>query len=132
MSNPAQTTNQYRILKIPINRERAVFYYYKAYNAKDFSDDSGNLSKAANLPSSLVDIDQSKAVYICHFDREIDTDFIKKFFGRVGKIKQINLGSYRNKANNGRKNKRRTIYFAIVVYKHEKDARNLLGPNGGK
>ena len=71
-------------------------------------------------------------MYICHFDRQIDPEFVKKFFGKVGKIKQINLGSYRNKANNNRKGKRRTIHYAIVVYKHEKDAQNLLGPNGAK
>lgn len=45
--------------------------------------------------------------------------FIHKYFGLVGKIKQVQIGEYKNKANN--KRKRRTVYFALVVYKNAED-----------
>jgi hypothetical protein len=44
---------------------------------------------------------------------------IQKYFGLAGKIKQIHIGEFKNKANN--KRKRRVLYFAIVVYKSVED-----------
>jgi hypothetical protein len=52
--------------------------------------------------------------------RAIEETFIQKYFGLIGKIKQIHIGEYKNKANN--KRKRRTVYFAIIVYKNAEDA----------
>lgn len=42
----------------------------------------------------------------------------------AGKVKQVHLGEYKNKANN--KRKRRTVYFALVVYKNASDVAALL------
>ena len=42
----------------------------------------------------------------------------------AGKIKQIQIGEYKNKANN--KRQRRTVYFALVVYKNAEDCRMIL------
>ena len=49
---------------------------------------------------------------------------LQKLFGIVGKLKQIHIGEYKNKANN--KRKRRTVYFAIVVYKNVEDCKMVL------
>jgi RNA recognition motif-containing protein len=76
------------------------------------------------MPSTLVELPSDRTIYVCHFLRPIQEDFIKKYFGLAGKIKQIHLGEYKNKANN--KRKRRTVYFAIVVYKHAEDCRMIL------
>jgi hypothetical protein len=54
----------------------------------------------------------------------MDEDTIHKYFGIAGKIKQIHLGEFKNKANN--KRKRRTLYFAIVVYKNADDCKLIL------
>ena len=102
--------NAYRILKIPVNREKAVFYYYKKFEQSD--------SKA------LVDVPAERSVYLCHFLRPIEEEFIQKYFGKVGKIKQIMIGEYKNKACN--KRKRRTIYYAIVVFKLASDCQRIL------
>ena len=63
-------------------------------------------------------------MYICHFIRPLEEEFIQKFFGQVGKIKEIQIGEYKNKACN--KRKRRTIYFAIVIFKKASDAAKIL------
>lgn len=104
----------YKILKIPVNREKVVFYYFKSYEPSKDSHDS----------STLIDIPQDKAVYLCHFLRPIEEDFVNKFFGKVGKISQIFIGEYKNKACN--KRKRRTIYYAIIIFKRASDAQSVL------
>jgi len=65
--------SNYRILKIPVNREKAVFYYYKPY-VKD-------------KESGMLEVPQDRSVYLCHFLRPIEEDFINKFFAQAGKIK---------------------------------------------
>lgn len=96
----------YKILKVPIAKEKAVFYYYKQYVPKE-SD------------SNLVSLPADRTIYVCHFIRPLDEDTIQKLFGIVGKIKQIHIGEYKNKANN--KKKRRTVYFALITYKRVED-----------
>ena len=102
------TSPSYRILKLPVSRENTVFYYYKPYSK--LQDSASN---------SLLDLPEDRTIYVCHFLREISEDFIQKYFGLVGKLKQIHLGSFRNKAN--KKSKRRTVYFALVVFKSPED-----------
>ena len=65
-----------------------------------------------------------RSIYLCHFLRAIDETFVQKFFGQIGKIKQIHFGVYKNKACN--KRKKRTIYFAIIVFKHVEDCQKCL------
>ena len=59
--------NSYRILKIPVNREKAVFYYYKKFEQTD--------------SKSIVDVPDEKAIYLCHFLRPIEEEFVQKYFG---------------------------------------------------
>jgi len=33
------------------------------------------------IKDSIVDIDPAKSIYLCHFNRAIDPEFIKKYFG---------------------------------------------------
>ena len=42
----------------------------------------------------------------------------------AGKIKQIHIGEFKNKAN--KKNKRRVLYFAIITYKSADDCKLIL------
>ena len=56
--------------------------------------------------------------------KPIEEQTIHKFFGLAGKIKQVHIGEYKNKANNNRK--RRTVHFALVSYKAEEDCRRVL------
>ena len=109
--------SQYSILKIPVNREKSVFYYYKPYQPKDQEDIQDSLKSRAEIPSS-------RSLYVCHFLRPIEETFIQKFFGQVGKISAIHIGTYKNKACN--KRKRRTIYYAIIVFKKASDMRKVV------
>lgn len=77
-----------------------------------------------------MDIPQDRSMFICHFLRPLEEEFIQKFFGQIGKIKQILIGEYKNKACN--KRKRRTIYFAIVVFKNVEDANKVLVDSTGQ
>lgn len=107
----------YNILKIPVNREKAVFYYYKPYVL-----DQVNLNDKHK--DSLVDIPASRSIYLCHFARPIEEEFIQKFFGQVGKIQQMWLGVFKNKGCN--KRKRRTIYYGIITFKKQADCDRVL------
>ena len=107
-------SSNYKILKIPISREKSVFYYYRQYQPKGADGTKGD---SHNM--NLVDLPVERTLYVCHFVRPIDENTIQKYFGLVGKIKQIHIGEYKNKANN--KRKRRVLYFAIIVYKHAED-----------
>ena len=78
------TAKQYRILKIPVNREKSVFYYYKPFELVDIDKEKTR--------STLIDIPANKSIYITHFLRPIEENFLLKFFGQVGKIKQIHFG----------------------------------------
>lgn len=72
----------------------------------------------------LVSMPSDRTIQICHFLRAIDENTVQKYFGLGGKIKQVQIGEYKNKANN--KRKRRTVYFALVVYKTAEDCRMVL------
>ena len=52
--------SNYKILKIPISKEKSVFYYYKQYVPK--SD-----SSSADLEKKLVTLPLDKTIYVCHF-----------------------------------------------------------------
>jgi hypothetical protein len=98
--------NAYKILKIPVSKDRSVFYYYKQYQAKD--------------KEAIATLPEDRTLHICHFLRPIEETTIQKYFGGAGKIQQVQIGEFRNKAN--KKQKRRTLYFALVVYKRAEDA----------
>ena len=112
MNSEIKDPQQYRIMKIPVNRDKSVMYYYKRYEKLPENDES------------LLDIPADRSIYLCHFLREIDETFVQKFFGQVGKIRQIHFGVYKNKACN--KRSKRTIYFAIIVFKKPSDCEAIL------
>ena len=62
---------------------------------------------------------------MCHFEQAIKEEFIMKYFNKT-QIKKVEIGQYRNKSTNARKGKRRTIYFAIVVFRSEDYMESLL------
>ena len=93
-------------MKIQVSKDKSVFYYYKRYHQ-------------ATQKETIVTLPEDRTLYVCHFERPIEENFIQRFFGLVGRIKQVHLGEYKNKANN--KRKRRTVYFALVVYKDSDD-----------
>lgn len=103
----------YKILKVPIAKDKAVFYYYKPY-----------VPKSGTESTTLVSLPADRSIYVCHFLKPLTEDILHKLFGIVGKLKQIHIGEYKNKANN--KRKRRTVYFAIVVYKNAEDCQTVL------
>ncbi len=94
-----------------MSKDKSVFYYYKKYTK-------------VSSEESLVTLPKDKTIYVCHFERPIEEGFIHRYFGIVGKIKQVQIGEYKNKANN--KRKRRTVYFALVVYKNAEDCKLVL------
>lgn len=108
----SEVSSDYKILKIPITKDKTVFYYYKRYTQKTSKTDE------------IVTLPQDRTIYVCHFIRPIEETFIKKYFGLAGKIRQISIGEYKNKANN--KRKRRTVYFALISYKRAEDCSLLI------
>ena len=101
----------YKILKFPLSKDKSVFYYYTPYTPSSQTSDPNN--------PQLNALPEERTLQVCHFVRAIEEEFIHKYFGMVGKIKQIHLGQFKNKANKSRK--RRTMYFALVVYKKKED-----------
>lgn len=61
----------YKILKVPISKEKAVFYYFKRHENKE----------------ALVTLPSDRTIHVCHFVRPLDEGTIQKFFGLAGKIK---------------------------------------------
>ncbi len=65
----------YSILKVPVSREKQVFYYYKRYQP---SDSSAALATPPNPEQSL---------YVVHFDQEIQESFLMRTFDKyVGQV----------------------------------------------
>ena len=46
----SNSTKEYRILKIPINREKSVFYYYKPFELIDIDKES-NKNELIDVPA---------------------------------------------------------------------------------
>ena len=88
MSSAAASANggmssEYKILKIPITKDKTVFYYYKRYTNKN----SGSNSNKKTGQESIVTLPEDKTLYVCHFNRPIEEPFVQKFFGMAGKLK---------------------------------------------
>lgn len=64
----------YKILKVPISKEKAVFYYYKKYDKKEEE-------------GTIVTLPTDRTIQVCHFMKAIDENTVQKFFGLAGKIK---------------------------------------------
>jgi hypothetical protein len=59
--------SNYKILKIPVSREKSVFYYYKQYEPKKKGEEGSENLKLDNLVELPVD----RTIYVCHFLRPI-------------------------------------------------------------
>ena len=103
---------------MPIGKEKSVFYYYKQFRAKEFMQNHDDDESMSLLP-------EARSLYMCHFVQPIKEDFIMKYFNKT-QIKKVEIGQYRNKSTNARKGKRRTIYFAIIVFRNEDYMQSLL------
>ena len=108
----------YKILKVPISKEKSVFYYYRRYTATSDQDNT-------TTTTTLVTLPEDRTIQVCHFVKPIEEGTVHKLFGLAGKIKSMQIGQYKNKANN--KRKRRTVYFALVVYKSAEDTKAIIG-----
>jgi hypothetical protein len=56
----------YKILKVPLNKEKAVFYYYKRYAGGDDKKED----------TMIVSLPPERTIQICHFVRAIDENTV--------------------------------------------------------
>jgi hypothetical protein len=89
LNNKAVIMSEYKILKVPLSKDVTIFYYYKAY--------------APSSESSLLELPEGRTIQVNHFDKPIKEEYLKKYFGLAGKIKQVHMGEHRNKSNNKKK-----------------------------
>ena len=104
----ASAKQSFSILKVPISREKQVLYYYKPYTPG--SDDS-------SMPMIVSPPPSERTIYVVHFLQKIEESFLLRTFGNAGKIKKTIIGSYQPKRMSRRAHNRRTIYYALVVFK---------------
>jgi len=98
----------YAILKVPVTRERSVLYYYRPY-----------LHEASKMPEIATPPPPERTVYVVHFEQPIEENFLLKTFSHAGKIKKTIIGSFQPKRAARRADKRRTLFYALVVFKTE-------------
>ena len=77
-STSSPSTSEYKILKFPVTKEKTVFYYYKQYTAK------GTSKNGEEAP--MVQLKEDRTLYVCHFLRPIQEEFVQRYFGLAGKI----------------------------------------------
>ena len=95
----------FSILKIPVSRERQVLYYYKPYDPQQ-----------TEVSDQLLDQPPAeRTIYVVHFLQPIEESFLLKTFSHAGKIKKTIISEFKPKAS--RRAHKRTIYFALVVFK---------------
>ena len=75
-------SSSYQILKVPVSREKQVFYYYRRYKAQTDSE------AIADAPP------EAKSLYVVHFLQPIEESFLLKTFGHAGKIKKTIIGMF--------------------------------------
>jgi hypothetical protein len=54
----------YKILKVPITKDKSVFYYYKRY--------AGGSADKEKEGEMIVELPAERTIQICHFVRAID------------------------------------------------------------
>jgi hypothetical protein len=60
--------SEYSILKVPVSREKQVFYYFKRYQASD------KTTVIATPPPS------DRSLYVVHFEQMIQESFLLRIF----------------------------------------------------
>lgn len=66
-----------------------------------------------------------------HFDQTIQESFLMKTFNQfVGPVAQTHIGHFKPKAS--KKKAKRTLYFAIVVFKAAESLTKLMGADGAR
>ena len=66
---------------------------------------------------------ESKSIYVVHFLQPIEESFLLKTFNHAGKVKKTIIGMFKPRS---KKKQRRTLYFAIVVFKSEESVQKLI------
>jgi len=105
-------SSKYQILKVPVSREKQVFYYYRRYE------------KATDADQLVEYPPESRSIYVVHFLQPIEESFLLRTFSHVGKVKKTIIGMFKPKC---KKKQRRTLYFAIVVFDSEETVDRMLG-----
>jgi len=95
----------FAILKVPVTREKEVLYYYRPY------------TPSPELPSLASPPPPDRTLYVVHFLQPIEESFLLRTFSHAGKIKKTIIGSYQPKRAARRAHKRRTLYYALIVFK---------------
>ena len=104
-------SSNYQILKVPVSKEKQVFYYFRRYKQSD--------------TENIVDCPpESRSIYVVHFLQPIEESFLLRTFGHAGKVKKTIIGMFKPKS---KKKQRRTLYFAIVVFKNDESVDKILG-----
>jgi len=66
-----------------------------------------------------------RTIYVVHFLQKIEENFLLKTFSHAGKIKKTIIGSYQPKKAQRRAHKRRTLHYALIVFKSEEAIEKL-------
>lgn len=85
-----------------------MLYYYKPYKP----DPTG-----AGMPTLASPPPPERTLYVVHFLQPIEENFLLRTFSIAGKIKKTIIGQFQPKRASRRAHKRRTLYYALVVFK---------------
>lgn len=100
-------TNQLNCIRIEHNKFTTLILYYKKY------------------PKASKKFPEDKTAIVFYFDKEnINEKILQTYLSVAGSIESIDFGQYFNKK--GSKNKRKIVYFAIVLFNETTGLKNLL------
>ena len=80
------------------------------------------------MPAIASPPPSDRTLYVVHFLQKIEESFPLRTFGLVGKVKKTIIGSYQPRRAQRRAHKRRTIYYALVVFKTAEALEKLQDP----
>mmetsp|Transcript_31445 Transcript_31445/g.41644 ORF Transcript_31445/g.41644 Transcript_31445/m.41644 type:complete len:211 (+) Transcript_31445:134-766(+) len=69
------------------------------------------------MPSLASPPPAERTLYVVHFLQPIEESFLLRTFSHAGKIKKTIIGSFQPKRASKRAHKRRTLHYALVVFK---------------
>lgn len=69
------------------------------------------------MPTLVSPPPADRTLYVVHFLQSIEESFLLRTFSNAGKIKKTIIGSFQPKRAARRAHKRRTLYYALVVFK---------------
>ncbi|KRX07679.1 hypothetical protein PPERSA_11228 [Pseudocohnilembus persalinus] len=132
----------YHVAHVPEQNGNKMFIYYKRYTPKgkllDLIEGQDTLYEAfENFKNCKIEDQQhiieqekicpiSRTLIVINFDHQFQEEKIKKWFQLIGKVRKVDIGSYKNKNNQSKA--ARTIYFALIVFKNEFDMIRVFSP----